>query len=211
MRGRKRTAGEQLASLRDAEVKARQQVREAEHEALQVRSQIDEAEQAVRAAHAGKGGEVREAERALERVEKQLKPAALKVAGMLDREAEAKLAADQYEGANFRELIAEGEPAALEAVDMMRRGLDLLVQGDALWQARAQEAGRHLKFAGHDPVGNIAANHELAELARIAKRFDGAITAPVPHYRAVELRAEQDRMARELREQRTEPDTVLMG
>jgi hypothetical protein len=80
---------------------------------------------------------------------------------------------------------------------MMRRGLELLAQGDALWHARAQEAGRHLRFAGHDPVGNIAANHELAELARLAKRFDGNLTAPVPHYRAVELRTEQDRLHRQ--------------
>jgi hypothetical protein len=211
MRGRKTTPTEQLAKLREAEVRARQAVREAEGEALDVRNRADRAEQAVRSAHAGKGGEVREAERALDRIEREVRFAALKVQGMNDREAEARSVADQFEAANFRDLIAEGEPAAIQAVDMMRRGLELLQQGDELWHARAQEVERHLKAAGHRAVDNISANHELAELARRAKRFDGTLTAPVPHYRAVELRAQQDRLNREQREQRTEPDKVTMG
>jgi hypothetical protein len=167
---------------------------------LEARNLAEQAEQQVVRAHAGTG-EVREGERALDRAERQSRNAGLAVRGAQLRLDEAKAEADRYQREHMPELIAEMEESARECLDMGRRGVELIKHFSAPWYQLAQQASEHVVAAGLQPTGNMPAEHELHQIARDLRNFDGNLTAPLPHFHHRSISEQDERTKSELREQ----------
>jgi hypothetical protein len=84
----------------------------------------------------------------------------------------------------------------------MLEGVRLIVEGDALWKARAQEIDSHLKAAGHPQRENMREAHELAEVARVLSKFGGVVSPPLPHGHGLAIRQREDETAHQMREER---------
>lgn len=194
-----RTHTRKLAELQERELKAKQAERAADLAALNARNEAEQAEQLVIRAHAGHG-ELRKAERALAKADAQVKDTALRAKGAALRLEEIQTEIAGYKATHFRELIAESEPDAARPVELLRQGMDLILEGDALWQAHAQLVGGYLIAAGHRPNENMAGEHALTETARQLRRFDAAtLSPPLPHGYGMAIREQEEATARQMR------------
>ncbi len=195
------TATERLAELRHQEQKAKTAHNQAEREALLARNAAEQAEAEVVRAHAGHGN-LDAAEQALADAEANARTAGLRAQGAQLHHQETQAELRQWHGSHYSDLIAEAETAAAVPCERMLEGVRLVLEGDALWKAQAQEIDGHLKAAGHQPRENMRAEHELAEIARALSKFSGAVSPPLPHGHGMAVRRRDDETARQMREDR---------
>jgi hypothetical protein len=195
------TATERLAQLREQEQKAKAASNQAEREALLARNAAEQAEQEVVRAHAGHGS-LDAAEQALADAEATARTAGHKAQGAALHHQERQAELRQYHGAHYSDLIAEAEEGAARPCELMLEGVKMIVKGDALWKAQAQEIDGHLKAAGQQPRENMRDSHELAEIARVLSKFSGVVSPPLPHGRGITIRAREQETAEKLKRER---------
>jgi hypothetical protein len=192
-----------LGELNDRQLKAKQANREAEAAALAARNAVEQAEQQVIRAHAGHG-ELRAAERALTKAEAEVKDTGLRAKGAALRLEEAQTQVRQYRGTHYRQLIEETEADARQAVEKLRNGAESIREGHAMWAQQAQVVNDLLLAGGLRAGDNMPHEHQLTEIARMLRSFDGEIVPPLPHYRALHFKEEEEqRTVARMREERT--------
>jgi hypothetical protein len=59
-----------------------------------------------------------------------------------------------------------------------------------------------LAAGGLRPTDNMAHEHQLTEIARMPRSFDGEIRPPLPHYRALRFQEQEQRTVARMREER---------
>jgi exonuclease VII small subunit len=189
-----------LADLRGRELKAKQANREAELAAQTARTELTQAEQRVVEAHAGVG-ELRGAQRAHVKAKDQAEDTDLRARGaqLKLKKVQAEIAG--YRTENWRALIEESEPDAHQAVEQLRQGVELIREGHALWAQQAQLVNDLLNAGGLRAGDNMPHEHQLTEIARMLRSFDGEIKPPLPHYRALHFQEEEQRTAARLRQE----------
>ena len=192
----KRPHNDQLAKLRGLELTAKQAGRAAEATATAARDAVEQAKQRVVNAHAGHG-ELRAAERALRKAKDEVEDKTLRAQGAALRLEEAQQAARQYMGTHYRALIEETEDDARAAVEKLRSGAEAIREGHAMWAQHAQVVNDLLIAGGLNASENMPHLHELTEIARMLRAFDGELKPPLPHYRAVHFQqADEQNKAR---------------
>jgi hypothetical protein len=198
----KRPHNDQLAKLRGLEVRAKQLNREAEAAALTARNEVEQAEQRVIRAHAGHG-ELRAAERALSKAEAEVRDKTLRQKGAALKLAEASKAVADYRHLHWRALIEETEVDARAAVEKLRNGAEAIREGQAMWAQQAQVVSDLLLAGGLRAGDNMPHDHQLSEIARMLRSFDGEIKPPLPHYRALKFQEDERRNVAQMREEGT--------
>ena len=196
----KRPQNDQLAKLRGLELKAKQANRDAEATATAARSAVEQAKQRVVKAHAGHG-ELRAAERALRKARDEVEDKSLRAQGAALRLEEAQQAVRRYMGTHYRALIEETEDGARAAVEKLRSGADAIREGHAMWAQHAQLVNDRLNAGGLRAGENMPHAHELSEIARMLRSFDGELRPPLPHYRAAHFQQQDEQNKARMRQE----------
>jgi chromosome segregation ATPase len=204
----KPTAHDRLAELRDQTVAVRMKVRAIEDELQGALADVQHAETAIVESHADENGEAlaiaRQAhDEAVERVrdfEQRLDGAKLRV-------ARAQQAMDTFIGEHARDLLQEREPRAREvAAALTRAGADLLRAHREYVELRVEIDRLVAAVPGASPrtdgpPATYPWEREVRDLERVI-RESPEVEPPLPSWRGVSHRREEERAVRLLRERR---------
>jgi chromosome segregation ATPase len=113
-----------------------------------------------------------------------------RVAELADRQDAARIrveraqdAAQAYEAEHARDLIAELEPDALEAVEALQRHAAELVAADRRWNNVSSEVSRLSRhISGTAPRHNARGEHKLTPIISAIRKAGGDLESPMPHW-----------------------------
>lgn len=70
-----------------------------------------------------------------------------------------------------------------------------------MWAAQAQVVNDLLIAGGLRPGDNMPHEHQLVEVARMLRPFDGTVTPPLPHYRAHHFQQQNEQTQERMRQE----------
>ena len=188
-----------LAELQEGQLKAKQLHRDAEAEAVAARNAVEGAEQRVVEAHAGRG-ELRAAERAMRKAEDEVKDKNLRARGAALRLEEAQTQVRHYMGSQPGAHRGDRARRAGSCRQAAPRGRRHPRGTRAMWAAQAQVVNDLLNAGGLRAGDNMPHSHQLAEVARTLRSFDGTVTPPLPHYRALHFQQQDEQTKARMRQ-----------
>ena len=115
----------------------------------------------------------------------------------------AEQAAQAY-AENAAELIAELEPAGIEAVEALRHHATELVAADRRWHTVSTEVSRLLRHVpGATPATDTPGEHKLSPIVTALRKAGDQIESPMPTWRGLRDHEQEQERRRLLRLQRS--------
>jgi hypothetical protein len=115
----------------------------------------------------------------------------------------AEQAAQAYEAENAADLIAELEPAAIDAVEAVRHHAAELVAADRRWHTVSTEVSRLLRhIPGATPATDARGEHKLSPIITAIRKAGDQIESPMPTWRGLRDHEQEQERRRLLRLQR---------
>jgi len=116
----------------------------------------------------------------------------------------AEQAAQAYEAENAAELIAELEPAGIEAVEALRHHATELVAADRRWHTVSTEVSRLLRHVpGATPATDAWGEPKLSPIVTALRKAGDQIESPMPTWRGLRDHEQEQERRRLLRLQRS--------
>ena len=113
-------------------------------------------------------------------------------------------AAQAYEAENAAELIAELEPAGIEAVEALRHHAAELVAADRRWHTVSTEVSRLLRHVpGATPATDALGEPKLSPIVTALRKAGDQIESPMPTWRGLRDHEQEQERRRLLRLQRS--------
>lgn len=185
----------QLEKLKQAEVQERRRDRDAESAAHTAKQEAERARDALVEAHAGgEARAIKSAEKARANALAQAEDASVRAEGAKLRSNRVARERQAFEAEHGRELIAELEPAAIEAAEAIKRAAAELIGADAEWSTVCQRMSDLLAaIPDASPAADLDETHGLAEIVRLLRRESAEVAAPLPHWRGANHHTSEQR------------------